>query len=73
MNGTRTTGHTNQLVVGDFRHYVLALRAGMSMELVQHIVDVTSNRPTGERGTFAWARIGGGPDASQAFRLLNQT
>jgi len=68
-----TTGHTNQLVVGDFRHYVLALRAGMSMELVQHIVDVTSNRPTGERGTFAWARIGGGPDTTAAFRLLNST
>lgn len=68
-----TTGHTNQLVVGDFQHFIIARRAGMSVELVQHIVDVTSNRPTGERGWFAWARIGGGPDTTAAFKLLNQT
>lgn len=68
-----TTGHTNQLVVGDFQHYRVVRRAGMSVELIPHLVDVTSNRPTGSRGWFAWARIGGGPDTTAAFKLLNQT
>jgi HK97 family phage major capsid protein len=68
-----TTGHTNQLVVGDFSNYLIARRAGMTVELVSHLVDVTNNRPTGQRGWFAYARIGGGVINDLGFRLLNQT
>ncbi len=67
---TGTTGDENILVVGDFSNYLVVQRAGMSIELVQHIVDVTNNRPTGERGWFAWARMGGGSINDLGFRLL---
>ena len=65
-----TTGAANILVVGDFRNYVIAERAGMSVELVPHLFDVTNNRPTGSRGWFAWARHGGNSVNDLGFRLL---
>jgi HK97 family phage major capsid protein len=68
-----TTGSWNQLVVGDFSNYILARRGGMNVELVPTLFDITNNRPTGQRGWFAYARIGGGVANDQAFRLLNQT
>lgn len=64
---------TNVAVVGDFSNYVIARRGGMSVELVPQLFDVTNNRPTGQRGWFAYARIGGGSANNQGFRLLNQT
>lgn len=67
---TGTTGASNILVVGDFRNYVIAERAGMSVELVPHLVDVTNNRPTGQRGWFAWARHGADSVNDLGFRLL---
>lgn len=68
-----TTGHVNQLVVGDFSNYVIARRAGMTVELVPLLFGVTTGRPTGQRGWFAYARIGGDVATSKAFKLLNQT
>lgn len=67
---TGTTGASNILVVGDFRNYVIADRAGMSVELVPQLFDVTNNRPTGQRGWFAWARFGGNSVNDLGFRLL---
>jgi HK97 family phage major capsid protein len=68
---TGTTGAANLLVVGDFRNYLIARRGGMSVELVPHLFDTTaSNRPTGQRGWFAYARIGGGVVNTLGFRLL---
>lgn len=67
---TGTTGTVNLLVVGDFSNYVIAQRAGMNLELVPHLVDVTNNRPTGERGWFAWARHGMDSVNDNAFALL---
>jgi HK97 family phage major capsid protein len=68
-----TTTARNLLVVGDFSNYVLAQRAGMSVEVVQHVVDVTNNRPTGERALFAWARVGADSVLDTAFRMLTNT
>jgi HK97 family phage major capsid protein len=68
-----TTGSWNQLVVGDFRNYVIARRGGMNVELIPTLFDITNNRPTGQRGWFAFARCGGAPAQNAAFRLLNQT
>lgn len=67
---TGTTGASNILVVGDFRNYVIVDRAGMNVELVPHLFDVTNNRPTGQRGWFAWARFGGNSVNDLGFRLL---
>lgn len=70
---TGTTGAANILVVGDFRNYLIAERAGMSVELVPHLFDVTDNRPTGQRGWFAWARHGADSINDLGFRLLQNT
>ena len=60
----------NLLVVGDFRHFLIAQRVGMSVELVPHLFGTTTNRPTGQRGYFAYARIGSDSIADTKFRLL---
>lgn len=70
---TGTTGAANILVVGDFSNYVIAQRAGMTVELVPHLVGLTNNRPTGERGWFAYARHGFDSVNDAAFRLLQNT
>lgn len=67
---TGTTSAANILVVGDFSNYLVAQRAGMSVELVPHLFDVTSNRPTGQRGWFAWARAGADSVNDLGLRLL---
>lgn len=64
------TGEQPLLVVGDFRGYVVAQRAGMTVEFIPMLFDVTNNRPTGQRGWFAWARVGGGVVNPFGFRLL---
>lgn len=73
MTDLTNTSHTNVAVIGDFRNYVVARRGGMNVELVPQLFDVTTGRPTGKRGWFAYARIGGGPSTNKAFRLVNQT
>lgn len=67
---TGTTGVENRTVVGDFSNYVVARRQGMNVELVPQLFDVTNNRPTGSRGWFAYARIGGNSVNDAGFRLL---
>jgi predicted phage gp36 major capsid-like protein len=42
----------------------------MSVELVPTLFDITNNRPTGQRGWFAYSRIGGGSANDLGFRLL---
>jgi HK97 family phage major capsid protein len=70
---TGTTSTASILVVGDFSNYVIPRRAGMSIELVPHLFDVTNNRPTGQRGWFAHARIGGGVSNLSGFQVLCNT
>jgi HK97 family phage major capsid protein len=67
---TSGTGTQPFLVVGDFRGYVVAQRAGMMVEFIPMLFDTTSNRPTGQRGWFAWARIGADVVNTAGFRLL---
>jgi HK97 family phage major capsid protein len=67
---TVTTATTELAVVGDWSNYVIARRGGMSVELVPQLFDVTNNRPTGQRGWFAYARIGGNSVNDLGFRLL---
>lgn len=67
---TGTTGKENRLVVGDFSNYLIARRGGMSVELVPHLFHLSNNFPSGQRGWFAWARIGGDSVNDLGFRLL---
>lgn len=67
------TGAVNLIVVGDFRKYVIVERAGMTVELIPHLFGTTNNRPTGQRGWFAYARHGADSIDDTAFRLLQNT
>ena len=68
-----TTTARNLLVVGDFSNYVLAQRAGMSVEVIPHLFSTTTNRPDGQRGLFAFARVGADSVLDTAFRMLTNT
>ncbi|MBQ1017752.1 phage major capsid protein [Micromonospora sp. D93] len=57
-------------VVGDWKQYLVAQRAGMWVERVQMLFDPTNNRPTGQRGFAAYARVGAGLIVPAAFRAL---
>lgn len=65
-----TTGAQNILVVGDFSNYLIAQRAGMSVEQIPHLFATANNLPSGQRALFAWARVGMDSIADPAFRLL---
>ena len=67
---TGTTGAANILVVGDFSNFLVAQRAGMSVELIPHLFATGNNRPSGQRGWFAYARHGYDSINDLGFRLL---
>jgi HK97 family phage major capsid protein len=59
------------MLAGDFAAaYRIVDRLGMSVEIVQHLVGTTTNRPTGQRGIFAYWRTGAGVVAQNALRYL---
>tara|TARA_R100000329_G_scaffold36734_2_gene34624 strand:+ start:3508 stop:4905 length:1398 start_codon:yes stop_codon:yes gene_type:complete len=67
---TGSTGAANLLVVGDFSNFLVAQRAGMSVELIPHLFATGNNRPSGQRGWFAYARHGYDSINDLGFRLL---
>ena len=74
MDGTWNTAATADnfiLLLGDFSNYVIVDRAGMSVELVPHLFATANNRPSGQRGFYAWWRNGAGSVNDAAFSLLN--
>jgi HK97 family phage major capsid protein len=70
---TGTTGAANILVVGDFSNYLVAQRVGMSVQLVPFLFGTTNNRPTGQRGWYAYARVGADSINDLGFRILQNT
>jgi HK97 family phage major capsid protein len=67
---TGTTGAANILVVGDFSNYVIAQRAGMTLEFIPQLFGITNGRPTGQKGWYAYARHGFDSVNDNGFRLL---
>jgi HK97 family phage major capsid protein len=67
---TGTTGAANILVVGDFANFLVAQRAGMSIEFIPNLFGATTGRPTGQRGWFAYARHGFDSINDLGFRIL---
>jgi HK97 family phage major capsid protein len=72
-DSTTVTTNANLLVVGDFKNYKIARRGGMSIEQIPHIFHTLNNRPSGTRGLFAYARIGGDVVNTSGFRILVNT
>jgi HK97 family phage major capsid protein len=74
MDGTiNATADNYVLLLGDLRWYWIAERIGMSMELIPHMFATANNRPSGQRGVFAWWRNGADVVNHRAMRLLNVT
>ncbi len=72
---TTTAATSGYAIVGDFQNFLIARRGGMSVELVPHLFRQTTagtgvGQPTGQRGWFAYARIGSGSVNDLGFRLL---
>lgn len=71
---TSTSANTGLAIVGDFMNgYTIARRSGMSVELIPMLFNTANNLPSGQRGWFAYSRIGGGVVNTSAFRLLVNT
>jgi HK97 family phage major capsid protein len=74
MDGTLNTGAENYfLVYGDFSNYVIADRIGMTVEFIPHLFGTTNGRPKGQRGWYAYYRVGADSVNDGAFRILDVT
>jgi HK97 family phage major capsid protein len=74
MDGSITAlADNNVLVFGDFSNYVIADRIGMTVEFIPHLFHTTTNRPSGQRGWYAYFRVGADSVNDGAFVLLNVT
>jgi len=69
--GGAGASNINILVYGDFSNYVIADRIGMTVEFIPHIFDATTNFPKGQRGWYAYYRVGADSVNDGAFRMLN--
>lgn len=73
MDGTVTAAAENYLsVYGDWSNYVIADRVGVTVEFIPHLVG-SNRRPTGQRGWYAYYRVGADSVNDGAFRMLNVT
>ncbi|MEU1596199.1 phage major capsid protein [Streptomyces sp. NPDC005708] len=67
MSNAVSTGSRN-LIYGDFSNYVIADRVGMTVEFIPHLVGA-NRRPTGQRGWYAYYRVGADSVNDGAFRM----
>lgn len=74
MDGVINAAAENRvLVLGDFRYFWVVDRVGFSIELIPHLFHTANNRPSGQRGVFAYWRNGSDSVLDRAFRMLNVT
>jgi HK97 family phage major capsid protein len=73
MDGTwnpAAAGDNYVVVYGDFDNYVITDRIGMTVEFIPHLMGA-NRRPTGQRGWYAWYRVGADTVNDNAFRMLD--
>jgi HK97 family phage major capsid protein len=79
MDGVINATQENYMAVfGDFQNFVIADRIGMTVEFIPHLFQQTTagtgvGRPTGQRGWFAYYRVGSDVVNSGAFKMLDVT
>ncbi|MDP9145908.1 MAG: phage major capsid protein [Actinomycetota bacterium] len=56
-------------IIGDFSRYVIVDRVGLNVEIIPHLLGA-NRRPTGERGLYAFWRVGAKVINADAFRVL---
>jgi HK97 family phage major capsid protein len=73
MDGViNATAENYSLLLGDFSRFVIVDRVGMSVEYIPTLFGA-SQRPTGQRGWYAYWRTGSDVTDGNAFRLLDIT
>lgn len=73
MDGSVTAAADNYLLaLGWFQAYVIADRVGMTIDFVPQLFGA-NQRPTGQRGWYAYYRVGADSVNDGAFRILNVT
>lgn len=74
MDGSITGSAENYvLVFGNFDRYQIVDRVGLTVELIPHLFHTGNNRPSGQRGLYAFWRVGADALDTGAFGLLNVT
>lgn len=51
-----TTSGSTVLTIGDFSYFGIADRVGLNVEYIQHLFATANNRPSGQRGLYAYWR-----------------
>lgn len=69
MPSTPATQGADTVIYGDFENYVIADRIGMTVEFIPHLVGA-NRRPTGQRGWYAYYRVGADSVNDDGFRML---
>ncbi len=70
MDGSLGTGDDQALIIGDFTNYVIADRVGTMVEFIPHLFHTSNNRPSGQRGWYAFYRVGADSVLDDGFRML---
>lgn len=74
MDGTINATQNNRIAVfGNFQNYVIADRIGTTVEFIPHLFATGNNRPSGQRGWYAYYRVGAGFTNTAAFKVYNVT
>jgi HK97 family phage major capsid protein len=47
------TASATVMLFGDFKHFLIVDRIGMTVEMIPHLFGTSGNRPTGQRGVYA--------------------
>lgn len=58
------------LAIGDPKYYLIVDRIGMAIEVIPHLFGTANNRPTGQRGLYAYWRNTGTVVDPNAWRVL---
>ncbi len=67
---TGTVTGTRTMILADWQEaFIIVDRVGMTVEVVQHLVGA-NHRPSGQRGLFAFWRVGSGVLVANAARFL---
>jgi HK97 family phage major capsid protein len=67
---TTTTTGSKIMIAGDFSQYKIVDRIGMQVELIPHLFGASNRFPTGQRGIYAFWRVGAAVLMANAFRYL---
>ena len=70
MSAAVTTPTSSVLTFGDFNQFTIVDRVGMSVELVPHLFATGANRPSGQRGLFAYWRNTSDVTVATAFKTI---